>query len=324
MTRTSPMFRRHASLTAGVLAAVTLALGPANTASAAAPAPTEAELRTDLAKSATKVDKLTKAYAAKRKSLKKAKKAAALAKKSLSKAEEVYAEVRRQVDAVVQGSYQSGEGNLPALLFAPDLRGSTAAGQLTVQQSSYVQSFATGLERTRKTAESAADLTDRIEAEVEKADIRRDKAKEVVGDIKNRLDRLVPTGSGRRADGTWAPQSPIGADNITDRTRIMREAIAKRFDLPYAVGCHRSGGSGEHPLGRACDFMMSTGGAMPSAANRALGDEIAAWAIANKDRLGVKYVIWRQRINSGSGWRGMSDRGSITANHFDHPHISMY
>jgi peptidoglycan DL-endopeptidase CwlO len=323
LTPTSPVFRRHASLTVGALAAVALALGPANTV-LAAPTPTEAELRTDLAESTTKVDKLIKAHAAKRKSLKKARKTAALAKKNLSKAEEVYAEVKQQVDAVVQGNYRSGEGNLPALLFAPDLRGATVAGQLTVQQSSYIQSFAAGLERMKKTAESAAELTGTIEAEVRKADTRRDKAEKVIGDIENRLNRLVPTGSGRRADGTWAPQSPTGADNITDRTRIMREAVAKRFDLPYSVGCHRSGGSGEHPLGRACDFMMSTGGAMPSAANLKLGDEIAAWAVKNKARLGVKYVIWRQRINMGSGWRAMSNRGGVTANHYDHPHISMY
>ena len=27
---------------------------------------------------------------------------------------------------------------------------------------------------------------------------------------------------------------------------------------------------------------------------------------------------------SGEGWRGMSDRGNATANHFDHVHISVY
>lgn len=70
--------------------------------------------------------------------------------------------------------------------------------------------------------------------------------------------------------------------------------------------------------------MMSAGGTMPTAANIRLGDEISAWAIKNKSKLGVKYVIWRQRINHGSGWRVMSNRGGVTANHYDHPHISMY
>jgi hypothetical protein len=35
-------------------------------------------------------------------------------------------------------------------------------------------------------------------------------------------------------------------------------------------------------------------------------------------------VIWRQRINFGSGWKPMEDRGGVTANHFDHTHISMF
>lgn len=39
------------------------------------------------------------------------------------------------------------------------------------------------------------------------------------------------------------------------------------------------------------------------------------------------YVIWKQRIISADrlveGWRGMEDRGSVTANHFDHVHVSL-
>jgi hypothetical protein len=106
----------------------------------------------------------------------------------------------------------------------------------------------------------------------------------------------------------------------------MRAEIRSHFALRFAVGCYRSGSSGEHPLGRACDFMMSSGGSMPTPDMQAMGDSIAAWAIKNGSKLGVKYVIWRQRIyNLGSpGWRGMSNRGGITANHYDHVHLSMY
>ena len=43
---------------------------------------------------------------------------------------------------------------------------------------------------------------------------------------------------------------------------------------------------------------------------------------ANSKALNVKYVIWRQRIDTGSGFRPMADRGSPTANHFDHVHVS--
>ena len=72
--------------------------------------------------------------------------------------------------------------------------------------------------------------------------------------------------------------------------------------------------------------MLSSGGVLPSSAEIALGNEIAAWAIKNGGRLGVKYVIYRQRIYNLAfpGWRPMENRGGITANHFDHVHISMY
>ena len=40
------------------------------------------------------------------------------------------------------------------------------------------------------------------------------------------------------------------------------------------------------------------------------------------DELGVKYVIWDQQIDTGSGFEAMEDRGGDTANHKDHVHIS--
>jgi hypothetical protein len=56
--------------------------------------------------------------------------------------------------------------------------------------------------------------------------------------------------------------------------------------------------------------------------DRATGDAIAACALENMKALGVTYVIYQQRIDDGSGWRVMEDRGSPTANHEDHVHVS--
>ncbi len=70
----------------------------------------------------------------------------------------------------------------------------------------------------------------------------------------------------------------------------------------------------DHPFGLALDFMTMQ--------NLGLGDRIAGYLQANAARLMVKYLIWRQRINEGGGWSPMADRGSITANHFDHVHTS--
>ena len=127
----------------------------------------------------------------------------------------------------------------------------------------------------------------------------------------------------------FQPQSPtIGGDRITPRMRQVRDEIDRRFGPFSSIGCYRPESSGEHPLGRACDFMLSTGGVMPSGPWVQRGYNIAAWAQANAARLGIMYIIYRQRIwdirMASAGWVPMADRGSITANHFDHVHISVF
>jgi pyruvate/2-oxoglutarate dehydrogenase complex dihydrolipoamide acyltransferase (E2) component len=66
----------------------------------------------------------------------------------------------------------------------------------------------------------------------------------------------------------------------------------------------------------AADFMTYT--------DSAKGDAVAQFVIDNAARFNVEYVIWKQRIFiiGGSGWSAMEDRGSITANHYDHVHVS--
>jgi hypothetical protein len=126
----------------------------------------------------------------------------------------------------------------------------------------------------------------------------------------------------------YHPQSPTLGDSITPRMREVRNEIDQRFGPFLAIGCYRPGSDGEHPLGRACDFMLSSGGVMPTASAIQHGYDIAAWAQANASRLGIMYIIYRQHIwdvrMASSGWVPMEDRGSITANHYDHVHISVF
>jgi hypothetical protein len=123
-------------------------------------------------------------------------------------------------------------------------------------------------------------------------------------------------------------QSPVTGDNITPRMSQVKDEVDRRFGPFISIGCFRPGSDGEHPLGRACDFMLSSGGVLPSASNVQLGYAIAAWAQANASRLGIMYIIYRQKIwdirMASSAWVPMEDRGSITANHFDHVHISVF
>jgi len=96
----------------------------------------------------------------------------------------------------------------------------------------------------------------------------------------------------------------------------------------YRAVCHafpqiqRYGGwdnHGEHSSGKALDIMNS---------DVALGNSIAAFLQAHAAELNIFDVIWRQHIwttqRAGDGWRSMPNRGSATANHMDHVHVSVY
>ncbi|GAA3092369.1 coiled-coil domain-containing protein [Streptosporangium carneum] len=122
-------------------------------------------------------------------------------------------------------------------------------------------------------------------------------------------------------------QQPGGSEGLTPRMVSVRNTILQTFPMPYPVGCLRRGDPGEHGSGRACDFMMSVGGRMPTPEAKERGDRLAQWAIDNGRELGIMYIIWQQRyydIRTGAGWRMMSDRGGVTANHYDHVHISVF
>ncbi|MEI2784853.1 MAG: hypothetical protein V9E82_03990 [Candidatus Nanopelagicales bacterium] len=75
---------------------------------------------------------------------------------------------------------------------------------------------------------------------------------------------------------------------------------------------------------------MMPEGCATTASNLALGTSIAEFFMKNHGEFHVQYIIWQQRIwnaeteipKAAAQWRGMSDRGSCTANHQDHVHVS--
>jgi hypothetical protein len=109
----------------------------------------------------------------------------------------------------------------------------------------------------------------------------------------------------------------VEAGLTPDAIRVHR-AVCAAFSGITSYGGVR--GSGDyHGTGQALDIMISSSG---------LGDQIAAFMRANYKALGVSEVIWSQHIwtvqRSSEGWRAMPDRGSPTANHYDHVHVSVY
>jgi hypothetical protein len=72
-----------------------------------------------------------------------------------------------------------------------------------------------------------------------------------------------------------------------------------------------------HPAGLALDYMVG-------ASRTALGDAVTQYHVAHWRDLCVKYIIWQQEILTSpkGSWKPMEDRGSPTANHLDHVHVS--
>jgi ActR/RegA family two-component response regulator len=76
---------------------------------------------------------------------------------------------------------------------------------------------------------------------------------------------------------------------------------------------------GEHVTGKALDIMTS---------DVTLGNAIAAFLQQHASELHIYDILWRQHIwtpvRASEGWRLFADRGSPTANHMDHVHVSVY
>ena len=96
----------------------------------------------------------------------------------------------------------------------------------------------------------------------------------------------------------------------------IHDVVCANWPQITSYGTWRS--DGEHGQGRAIDIMV-TG---------ETGWAIAEFLRANYSALGIEYIIFSQKMWSvergGEGWRGMSDRGSTTANHYDHVHVTVY
>ena len=144
--------------------------------------------------------------------------------------------------------------------------------------------------------------------------------------------RWVATRSVAKTPPISAPSTPVtpadpgdlGSTSLNKLEPYGKAAVvalrAKFPQIKTIYGWRSSSSySGDHPNGRATDNMI------PSyKSNQALGDEVAAWVIANGESLHVSYLIWRQQsytMTRGT-WKKMADRGGDTANHMDHVHIS--
>ena len=118
---------------------------------------------------------------------------------------------------------------------------------------------------------------------------------------------------------TQAPQvESRPANGLQPQVAAFRDQVTSKYGVPV-VSEVRPGDPGDHGKGKAVDFGITPGDA--------LGDQVAQYALDQMGNYGISYVIWEQKINgywTGGQWETMEDRGNITANHYDHVHVSFY
>ncbi len=114
-------------------------------------------------------------------------------------------------------------------------------------------------------------------------------------------------------------------NGLTDHAKKMKVALAKKFGITsfsmFRAGDDDGTGHG-HNTGMSVDFMVPVGSAQ--------GDQLAEYLTKNMNELGAYYIIWKQRFympqfniyGPANTWNLMPDRGGVTANHYDHVHVS--
>jgi uncharacterized protein YraI len=129
--------------------------------------------------------------------------------------------------------------------------------------------------------------------------------------------------SAEQAAAASTSDAPCSIDShiepsLTAEARAVYRAVCAAYGGSVSgFGGYRPGDDGDHGSGRAVDVMVSG----------EAGWEIARYLQPRAGELGITYIIYEQRIweagNSAGAWEWMSDRGSATANHYDHVHVSV-
>lgn len=117
--------------------------------------------------------------------------------------------------------------------------------------------------------------------------------------------------------GAYCPDGSSIESGLTSSAVQVYRAVCAAYPALSSYGGYDP--HGEHVDGRAIDFMVT---------DSALGQAVADYLLANAGTLGIRDIIWAQRIwtpeRASEGWRWMEDRGDPTANHYDHVHVAVY
>jgi hypothetical protein len=229
--------------------------------------------------------------------------------------------VAQQLDMTARSGPADGTQDLRLLEQLGASRSSREAAQTVAQQ---LQVTADQAERDRRQAE--ADAAARA-AEAIAAQQATEAAAAAEAAAAQRAATAAAPSSAARAGA--APAAAVAGaiariSNSTGNVRPSAQAAANQVvsNVPGAaaltIGGTRASATDPdgHPSGLALDYMVLS--------DDALGDAIAQYQIDHWAELGVEYVIWQQRMLSSptGSWQPMADRGSATANHYDHVHVN--
>ena len=168
-------------------------------------------------------------------------------------------------------------------------------------------------------AKKAAELKAKQEADAKVKAVKEAEAK------KAPEAKQTTTVAGGLPEVTAAELADPAMNGLTPHTKKMKVALAKKFGITsfslFRAGDDDGTGHG-HNSGMAVDFMVPV--------NSAQGDQLAEYLTKNMDELGVYYIIWKQRFympqfniyGPANTWNLMPNRGGVTANHYDHVHVS--
>jgi len=168
-------------------------------------------------------------------------------------------------------------------------------------------------------AKKAAELKAKQEADAKVKAVKEAEAK------KAPEAKQTTTVAGGLPEVTAAELADPAMNGLTPHTKKMKVALAKKFGITsfslFRAGDDDGTGHG-HNSGMAVDFMVPV--------NSAQGNQLAEYLTKNMDELGVYYIIWKQRFympqfniyGPANTWNLMPNRGGVTANHYDHVHVS--
>ena len=174
-------------------------------------------------------------------------------------------------------------------------------------------------------AKKAAELKAKQEAEAKAKVAKEAEAKKVAEAKKAAEAKQTTTVAGGLPEVTAAELADPAMNGLTPHTKKMKVALAKKFGITsfslFRAGDDDGTGHG-HNSGMAVDFMVPV--------NSAQGDQLAEYLTKHMDELGVYYIIWKQRFympqqniyGPANTWNIMPNRGGVTANHYDHVHVS--